>query len=311
MGCLENKDAHRLRWAVETTPSYLAQQPDLLFLPRGGGDSPTNRLHTPPIYNTSKKPATHVTGTTSTQSVIGIIPARWASTRFPGKPLHPIAGKPLLQHVWERCQGCSNLSSTVVATDDDRIAQAAENFGARVTMTSPDHPSGTDRIAEAARNVGADFTHAINIQGDEPLIDPALIDQLAKSLLDDPSLPFVTAANPISDPADVADPNVVKVVLRHDGDALYFSRSPIPANPDSRSHTYYRHKGIYGYRCDFLEQFVSWPPSPLEQTERLEQLRALENGARIRVLITSDTSIGVDTPEHVAMVEKLLLAQSA
>lgn len=249
-----------------------------------------------------------MTETTSKPSVIGIIPARWASTRFPGKPLHPIAGKPLLQHVWERCQACSQLSSTVVATDDDRIANAATAFGATVTMTSPDHPSGTDRIAEAARNVGSDFTHAINIQGDEPLIDPALIDLLATTLLDDPDLPFVTAANPITDPADITDPNVVKVVLRLDGDALYFSRSPIPSAPALPSHTFFRHMGIYGYRCDFLGQFVAWPPSPLEQTERLEQLRALENGARIRVLITSDTSIGVDTPEHVAMVEKLLLA---
>jgi len=252
-----------------------------------------------------------LTGATTQNAVIGIIPARWASTRFPGKPLHPIAGKPLLQHVWERCQDCSRLDAVVVATDDPRIADAADSFGARVTMTSADHPSGTDRIAEAARNLGGGFTHAVNIQGDEPLIDPALVDRLAAALTDDPALPFVTAANPVTDPADITDPNVVKVVLRADGDALYFSRSAIPANPDARSHTFYRHMGIYGYRCDFLEQFVSWPPSPLEQTERLEQLRALENGARIRVLITTGTSIGVDTPEHVAMVEKLLRAQSA
>jgi 3-deoxy-manno-octulosonate cytidylyltransferase (CMP-KDO synthetase) len=174
-------------------------------------------------------------------------------------------------------------------------------------MTSPDHPTGTDRLAEAIQAI-PQATHILNIQGDEPLIDPALIDELAQALVDDPALHMVTAANPL-DPADpaVADPNVVKVVLKQNGHALYFSRSPLPffrnAGPGLQV---LRHKGIYGYRRDFLETFVTWSPSPLEQAESLEQLRALENGANIRVLITDDTSPGVDTPEQALEIERLL-----
>ncbi|MFY7818090.1 MAG: 3-deoxy-manno-octulosonate cytidylyltransferase [Akkermansiaceae bacterium] len=242
--------------------------------------------------------------------IVGILPARWGSTRFPGKPLHRLAGKPLIQHVWDRCQGCSLLDRVVIATDDDRIRDAAHSFGAEVVMTSPDHPTGTDRIAEAVAAI-PEATHIINIQGDEPLIDPALIDELAHAMVSDAALPMVTAANPIEDDAAYHDPNVVKVVLDLSGHALYFSRSPLPYQRNkSTSLTLYRHKGIYGYRRDFLETFITWQPSPLEQAESLEQLRALENGARIKVIITSDDSIGLDTPEQAPLIESLLSSTS-
>lgn len=241
--------------------------------------------------------------------ILGVLPARWGSTRFPGKPLHPIAGKPLIQHVWDRCAACKNLHNLVVATDDTRILQAVHNFGGRAVITSPHHPTGTDRIAETLQSF-PQATHIINIQGDEPLIDPALIDQLAAAISAPDGPQMATAANPIlpSDPA-VADPNVVKVVTASSGLALYFSRSPLPffRNPVPNLNVL-RHKGIYGYRRDFLQTFVSWPPSPLEQAESLEQLRALENGASILVLTTHDTSPGVDTPEQALAVERLLSA---
>jgi 3-deoxy-manno-octulosonate cytidylyltransferase (CMP-KDO synthetase) len=198
----------------------------------------------------------------------------------------------------------------VIATDDERIRDAAHSFGAEVVMTSPDHPTGTDRIAEAVAAI-PEATHIINIQGDEPLIDPALIDELAHAMVSDAALPMVTAANPIEDDAAYHDPNVVKVVLDLSGHALYFSRSPLPYQRNkSASLTLYRHKGIYGYRRDFLETFITWQPSPLEQAESLEQLRALENGARIKVIITSDDSIGLDTPEQAPIIESLLSSTS-
>ncbi len=243
--------------------------------------------------------------------ILGVIPSRWGSTRFPGKPLHLIAGKPLVQHVWERCRECSNLDEIIVAVDDERIAEVVRAFGGQAVMTSPDHPTGTDRIAEAVAAVPA-ATHIINIQGDEPLIDPALIDELAATMIADASLDMATAANPLdpSDPA-VQDPNVVKVAVALDGRALYFSRSPLPffRNPVAGLPVL-RHKGIYAYRRDFLERFVTWPPSPLEKAESLEQLRALENGASIKVLPTTDTSPGVDTPEQAREVERLLNVMS-
>ena len=242
--------------------------------------------------------------------ILGILPARWASTRFPGKPLHLIAGKPLIQHVWDRCLACTNLDALLVATDDLRIRDAVLGFGGQVTMTSPAHLTGTDRIAEAARTV-PQASHIINIQGDEPLIDPALIDELAAVMANDPTLDMATAANPLDadDPA-VQDPDVVKVVTSLSGRALYFSRSPLPyfRNP-VEGLAVLRHKGVYAYTRRFLEQFVTWPPSPLERAESLEQLRALENGAAIHVITTTDTSPGVDTPLHARMVEALLTAQ--
>jgi 3-deoxy-manno-octulosonate cytidylyltransferase (CMP-KDO synthetase) len=227
--------------------------------------------------------------------VLGVLPARWGSTRFPGKPLHPIAGKPLIQHVWERCRQCSRLDEILVATDDERILMAVESFGGKAVMTSPDHPTGTDRIAEALR-AAPPATHILNIQGDEPLIDPALIDRLVETMTADPA---------------VNDPNVVKVVTALDGRALYFSRSPLPFFRNAVAGLpVLRHKGIYAYSRGFLERFVAWPPSPLETAESLEQLRALENGASIKVLLTNDTSPGVDTPEQAIEIERILAAEN-
>lgn len=239
--------------------------------------------------------------------VLGILPARWESSRFPGKPLHPIAGKALIQHVWERCQQCTKLDEILVATDDERILSAVQQFGGKAVMTSPLHLTGTDRISEAVRS-DPHATHIVNIQGDEPLIDPALIDELASVMINDPSLDMATAANPMapSDPA-VNDPNVVKVVTALDGRALYFSRSPLPFFRNaSQGIPVLRHKGIYAYRRAFLERFVTWAPSPLEKAESLEQLRALENSASIRVIITTDTSPGVDTLAQAMEVERML-----
>lgn len=244
--------------------------------------------------------------------IVGILPARWASTRFPGKPLHLIAGKPLVQHVWEQCRRCRRLDDLYIATDDERIFAAAESFGAKAVMTSPVHPTGTDRIAEAVRAIPR-ATHIVNIQGDEPLIDPELVDELAATMAGDPTLDMATAANPL-DPADPAvnDPNVVKVVTALDGRALYFSRSPLPFFRNAvPGLPVFRHKGIYAYRRTFLERFVTWAPSPLEQAESLEQLRALENGASIKVLPTNDTSPGVDTPEQAAHVEAILTSPTS
>ena len=246
----------------------------------------------------------------NTGKVVGVIPARWQSSRFPGKPLHDIAGKPMIQHVWERCQASERLEAVLIATDDDRIAQAATAFGAQVKMTSDTHLSGTDRIAETIADEDQ-FSHVINIQGDEPLINTELIDRIATTLIDNPSIPMITAALPMENHLDLANPNIVKTVISVDGKALYFSRSVIPfQDSESPATTCYRHKGIYGYTREFLLKFVRWQPSPLELTEKLEQLRALENGISIHVIITDDDSPGVDTPEQAAIVEQLVLATS-
>lgn len=246
-----------------------------------------------------------------TPFILGVIPSRWGSTRFPGKPLHIIAGKSLVQHVWERCVECAALDAVIVATDDDRIAEAVRAFGGNAVLTSPDHPTGTDRIAEAIQ-AEPRATHIVNIQGDEPLIDPALIDELARAISAPGGPDMATAANPLS-PADpaVADPNVVKVVTALSGRALYFSRSPLPYFRNAVDGLpVFRHKGIYAYSRKFIETFVTWPPTPLECAESLEQLRALEIGASILVLPTDDTSPGVDTPEQAAAIELLLLAEN-
>jgi 3-deoxy-manno-octulosonate cytidylyltransferase (CMP-KDO synthetase) len=234
-----------------------------------------------------------------------IIPARWASTRFPGKPLFPLLGKPLIQHVWERSTRAKGIDSVVIATDDMRIAETAFGFGAEVALTSPKCVSGTDRCAEVAARL-KNTRHIINVQGDEPLVDPLLIAKLASSLREDPSLPMVTAAVPFEKGESTSNPNAVKVVLDRLGNALYFSRSPIPFLRDGDAFPYLRHIGIYGYSTKFLLQFVRWPKGKLEGAESLEQLRALENGARIRVLRTRKSSIGVDTPEDARVAEKLM-----
>jgi 3-deoxy-manno-octulosonate cytidylyltransferase (CMP-KDO synthetase) len=240
-----------------------------------------------------------------------IIPARFASTRLPGKPLQLIAGKPLIQHVWERCAKARGVEAVIVATDDMRIAEAAFGFGAEVAMTSPKHRSGTDRVAEVAKKLRG-ISHIINVQGDEPQIDPALITKLASAMTKDHAVEMITAASAFTDQEEIANPNMVKVVLDRAGNGLYFSRWPIPfVRTDGVQPTFYRHQGIYGYTTKFLLQFVKWKPGALEQAESLEQLRALENGARIRVLLTKSAAIGVDTPEDVLAYERMLNAVPA
>ncbi len=243
-------------------------------------------------------------------TAVAIIPARWGSTRFPGKALHPILGKPLVQHVWERCCEAKRISQVIVATDDMRIAEAAFGFGAEVALTSPRHPSGTDRLAEVARRLRG-VKHIINVQGDEPAIDPRLIDRLVNALERDARLEMVTAACPFATAAEAANPNNVKVVTALDGRALYFSRSVIPFDRDAPQLSTLNpqllwHLGLYGYRRKFLMKFVRWKPTPLEEREKLEQLRALEHGASIRVLVTRDHGVGVDTPDDVARAESVL-----
>jgi len=239
--------------------------------------------------------------------ILGIIPARHASTRFPGKPLTLIAGKPLLQRTVEQCRKSRRLSAVVVATDDRRIANAASAW-CEVEMTRTDHVSGTERVAEVAARRSCDCV--VNIQGDEPLLDPAVIDAVADALA---QTDLSTAATPIRDTALLANPGVVKVVVARSGRALYFSRNPIPhvrepvaERPGPARVSFLRHLGIYGYRREALLRLVQWPVSPLEATEKLEQLRALENGMGIHVVLVEDDGIGVDTPEDVARVEALL-----
>ena len=236
---------------------------------------------------------------------VGIIPARWASTRFPGKPLHPIAGKPLLQHVWKRCRKAKNLHSVIIAIDDMRIAEAAFGWGAEVALTSPRHQSGTDRVAEVARNA-KQFAFVINIQGDEPLIDPHLIDRLVEKLRSDPKVDIVTAAHPFEYPGEAFSPHQVKVIVDARGRALYFSRAAIPFPRNPSKIKYLRHQGIYGFRRDALLQFVKWKRGPLERAESLEQLRALENGVNVHVLLTKHGSAGVDTPADAEALEQQL-----
>jgi 3-deoxy-manno-octulosonate cytidylyltransferase (CMP-KDO synthetase) len=237
---------------------------------------------------------------------VGIIPARWGSTRFPGKLLHPIAGQPLLQHVWERCQQAQSLDALIIATDDIRIAEAAFDWGAEVSLTSSQHASGTDRIAEVARNLRG-VTHIINVQGDEPLIDPKLIDRLAAALKRDRRLEMITAAHPFENAAEASSPHQVKVIVDLRGNALYFSRFAIPFPRDrSAPVKYLRHQGIYGFRRKTLLQFVKWKSTPLERAESLEQLRALENGVKVYVLITKHGSPGVDTLEDAVALERKL-----
>ena len=241
--------------------------------------------------------------------IIGIVPARFASTRFPGKPLALIAGKPLIQRVVEQCQKAKSLSEIVVATDDERIFNAAKKF-CRVEMTRADHPSGSDRIAEVARRISCDAV--VNIQGDEPLIDPNVIDAVANALAQNE---ISTAATPIKNISELDNPNVVKVVVNVAGRALYFSRRTIPylreaasrpLNEQLAAFPFLKHLGIYGYRRETLLRLVKFPVSPQENAEKLEQLRALDNGIQIAVVKVDYDSVGVDAPEDVAKVEKTL-----
>lgn len=241
--------------------------------------------------------------------ILGLIPARYASSRFPGKPLALIAGRPLIQHVVDRCRQATALMETIVATDDDRIREAVQKF-CRVEMTAPSHPSGTDRIAEVAERHPCEAV--VNIQGDEPLIDPAVIDAVAEALAESG---MSTAATPIQDPAEYDNPNVVKVVVNAADNALYFSRRTIPyvreaahapLEEQMAAFPFLKHLGIYGYRREILLRLVQLPVSPLERAERLEQLRALENGITIAVRRVHYDSVGVDVPADIQRVEKLL-----
>ncbi|MSU61570.1 MAG: 3-deoxy-manno-octulosonate cytidylyltransferase [Pedosphaera sp.] len=242
--------------------------------------------------------------------ILGILPARYASTRFPGKPLAMIAGKPLIQRVVEQCRKAKALSDLIVATDDERIRAVVEKF-CRVEMTRVDHPSGSDRIAEVVSRCECDA--AVNIQGDEPLIDPAVIDAVAGALS---SSEMSTAATPIRNLADFENPNVVKVVVSAKGRALYFSRRTIPYLRDAANRPaaeqlaafpFLKHLGIYGFRRETLLRLVQFPVSPLEAAEKLEQLRALDNGIEIAVVAVNHESLGVDVPEDILRVERLLI----
>ena len=263
--------------------------------------------------------------------VLVVIPSRFAAVRFPGKPLAKLAGKPMIQHVYERATQAKTPEEVVVATDDQRIIDAVQAFGGRAVMTSPSARSGTERVAEVARQHRAQVV--INVQGDEPLIPPTAIDQVAEFLVRHQAVPMASVMRPLTDAESYRSPNVVKVVTDRDGFALYFSRAPIPfvrqETGDKRQETkagptatgspvsglmspvWYKHLGLYGYQRHFLLQFPSFEPTPLEQLEGLEQLRALEHGYRIKLLETAHDSIGVDTPEDAARVEKILQASEA
>jgi 3-deoxy-manno-octulosonate cytidylyltransferase (CMP-KDO synthetase) len=242
--------------------------------------------------------------------VIAIIPARYGSNRFMGKPLADIAGRPMIQHVYERAVAVGLLSRVAVATDDLRIADCVRGFGGEVVMTRSDHVSGTDRLAEAAEKMGiAEQDVVVNIQGDQPLFDSEVVTQVAQPLLDDLSLPMATLIYKIVRPEEISDSNHVKTVFDRHGMALYFSRSPIPfqRNPDEPvPPTYYKHLGFYAYRKGFLVTFVGLPEGEWERFEKLEQLRALEFGYQIKVVLTEHDSIEVDTPQDLQRVEAMI-----
>jgi 3-deoxy-manno-octulosonate cytidylyltransferase (CMP-KDO synthetase) len=251
--------------------------------------------------------------------VIAVIPARWSSTRFPGKPLATICGKPMIQWVVEQAGKASTVSDVIVATDDDRIAQVVRGFGGTVVMTASDHLSGTDRVAEVAES--RDCGIVVNIQGDEPLIPPENIDLIVAPLVSDATVKISTLRMRIDSVEDLANPDICKVVVDHSGNALYFSRAPVPFDRDGWSRDLkdgesvwprdmemkaYKHIGLYAYRKSFLMEFPRLKASRLESIEKLEQLRILENGVSIRVVETRKDSIGVDREEDLLLVEKLL-----
>lgn len=232
-----------------------------------------------------------------------IVPARYGSTRLPGKPLADIAGKPMIQRVYERVSQATKTMYTIVATDDERVFKTVQGFGGTVMMTNPNHPTGTDRLAEVAAQY-TDLDVIINVQGDEPMIDFTLIDDLARLFEDDPNLQMATVATPLLE-EEYDEPSAVKVVLNNRNDAMYFSRSLIPYPRQDFVKAPLKHIGIYAYRRDFLLNYANMEPTAAEQTESLEQLRALENGYTIRVILTDKRFIGVDTPEDLARVNAI------
>jgi len=244
-------------------------------------------------------------------TVLVVIPARYASTRFPGKPLAPIAGKPMIQHVVEHVRLASLPARIIVATEDQRIKAAVEAFGGEGILTRSDHRTGTDRIAEVATHIPADIY--INVQGDEPLIDPGTVDAVAAAMAEDDAIQLATPCAAITQPNEIMDPNVVKVVLDFDGQALYFSRAPIPWVRDTGDRVaarHWKHIGLYGYRRDALLEFPTLPPGELERIEQLEQLRWLENGFHMHVVETNYNAVSVDVRADIDRVEKLLLARA-
>jgi 3-deoxy-manno-octulosonate cytidylyltransferase (CMP-KDO synthetase) len=259
-------------------------------------------LTAPPAHDTLRR-----------MNVAAVIPARYASTRFPGKPLVRETGKYLIQHVYEQVSRARSVADVIVATDDERIRQAVESFGGRAVMTRADHPSGTDRVAEVA--AGLDAAIILNVQGDEPEIEPADIDKLVGLLAADAEVVMGTLACPFPAGADPRDPNAVKVVLDRRGRALYFSRALIPyprdsAGAPSSGQEWLLHLGVYAYRRDFLLRLAKLPPTPAERMEKLEQLRALENGYAIAVGIVERAAVGIDTPADYAAFVKRMQSQS-
>lgn len=248
-----------------------------------------------------------------------VIPARYAASRLPGKPLRELAGRPLVEHAW-RCARRSGAAQVIVATDDERIAEAARDFGAQVCMTDPGHASGTDRIAEVAAAIGLDDDAVVvNLQSDEPLMPPALLDQVAAEALGDAEASIATLCTPIADADELFDPNVVKVVFDRRGHALYFSRAPIPWARDAFAQgarvlpsqqdlaAHFRHIGLYAYRAGFLREYVSWEPCALERTEALEQLRAMWHGRRIRIAVACERpGPGIDTPQDLSALQAMM-----
>jgi 3-deoxy-manno-octulosonate cytidylyltransferase (CMP-KDO synthetase) len=239
---------------------------------------------------------------------IAIIPSRYGSTRFEGKPMARICGKPMIQHVYEAASRAGHIDDVVVATDDRRICDAVGMFGGRAIITSGKHRSGTDRAAEAAQKLGLTPEDiVINVQGDQPLIDPHCLDEVAAPLISDPALGMSTLAFRIVNPKEYLDPKDVKVVMDGQGDALYFSRAPIPFGRDKdEAFDSYKHLGVYAYRCSFLEVFLHLPMGRLEAIEKLEQLRALEYGHRIKVVVTAYDSPEVDLPSDISRIEELM-----
>jgi 3-deoxy-manno-octulosonate cytidylyltransferase (CMP-KDO synthetase) len=239
--------------------------------------------------------------------VVIVIPARYGATRLPGKPLVSLAGQPMIQRVYERAKLVARAHRVIVATDDERILKTVESFGGTARMTRPDHRTGTERVAEVAAHEKGDVF--VNVQGDEPLLDPAAVDTAIDALLEEPAASIATVATPIKTPADIMDPNVVKTVLDFDNNGLYFSRAPIPWVRDTASKIQVRHLkhlGLYVFQRDALLEYPTLPQGDLERIEQLEQLRWLENGWKIRVAEVEHDAVSVDVPEDVARVEKLL-----
>ncbi len=248
---------------------------------------------------------------TRSLQIVAVIPARFASTRLPGKPLADIDGRPMVEHVYRRAAAATTVRRVIVATDDLRIVDAVRRFGGEARLTRDDHASGTDRLAEVA--VALDCDIVVNVQGDEPLVEPQSIDRLVAPFASDPSIPMTTLFSRIEDPKELTDSNVVKVVLDRAGYALYFSRAPIPHVQDPRDGwpPLYKHIGLYAYRRSALLVLASLDPTPLERAESLEQLRALEHGIRIKAVETPHDSISVDTPEDLEAVRRLMTAPTS